>query len=175
MPRYKNPSLADYARAGARSVASGAASAAAAAQKAAERARAAAEKEASRRKCDDPTPEQALRVLAKAAGVSMPKSNPRKRANPRKPRKRNPLRMNPSAAEHAVLAKAAQRHLSGVIAAAYAALKRPGGAATLFELGAAYEGLRREISYPGVSKPPGAAATLAGAKKAYALLAKHVG
>lgn len=108
------------------------------------------------------------RAMAKKMGTS--------RRNPLAfPRKRNPLRMNPTAAEHAVLAKAAQRHLSGVIAAAYAALKRPGGAATLFELGAAYEGLRREISYPGVAKPPGAAATLAGAKRVYALLAKHVG
>ena len=76
LDRRRNPGFGDYIAAGRRHLATGLSAAAEEAQRAATRAKAAAEREAKRRRCDAPTPEQALRVLAQAIGVE--KLNPRR-------------------------------------------------------------------------------------------------
>lgn len=72
--RRSNPSLSDYARAGRRALASGAAAAAAQTKRALDAAEAAAAREASARRPDAVSAEDAIRTLAKAHGM---KVNPR--------------------------------------------------------------------------------------------------
>lgn len=75
----RNPGIGDYFRAGKRAAAETVAEGAKAITTAAAEARRRAEAEAVKRQADEPTLEQAIRVIAKAHGV---KVNPRKRRNP---------------------------------------------------------------------------------------------
>lgn len=77
--KRRNPGLGDYFRAGKRAAAETAAEASKAVSAAAAEVRRRAEEESVKRRADEPTLEQAIRVIAKAHGV---KVNPHRRRNP---------------------------------------------------------------------------------------------